>query len=67
MKPKKALKAISIISLIGILFAGYLTFSELALDSCPIGGCSELLGLPVCIYGLVMYIIVFTISIMGQK
>jgi uncharacterized membrane protein len=66
MKSKTSLTIISIISLVGILFSGYLTFSELTAGTCPIGGCSQIAGLPTCMYGLIMYLIVFVISLLGR-
>jgi len=62
-----ALKAILGISIAGLLFSGYLSYSELFSKTCPFGGCSNLLGIPVCIYGFMMYLIVFIISIFGLK
>lgn len=64
---KTALKIISGISLAGILFSGYLSYSELFVQVCPIGGCSNLGGIPVCVYGLIMYLAVFIISLTGLK
>ena len=65
MKKSTALKTILGISIAGILFSGYLSFFEIFRKTCPIGGCSNLLGLPVCVYGLVMYICVFMFAVMG--
>jgi len=67
MKSKTSLTIISIISLIGILFSGYLTFGELTAKTCGLGGCQQILGLPTCLYGLVMYLVVFVISLLGRK
>jgi len=68
MKKKTALTAIFCISIAGILFSGYLSYFELFRKVCPVGGgCSNLLGLPVCVYGLGMYIAVFVISLLGLK
>jgi uncharacterized membrane protein len=68
MKSKTSLTIISIISLMGILFSGYLTISELSAGQCPVsGGCSQIFGLPTCMYGLIMYLIVFVVSILGRK
>jgi uncharacterized membrane protein len=66
MKSLTALNIISGISLAGILFSGYLTFTELTAKTCGLGGCSMILGLPTCAYGLVMYLIVFVISLLGR-
>jgi uncharacterized membrane protein len=66
MKSKTALRIIFGISLIGILFSGYLTFTELTAQTCGLGGCSQILGLPTCAYGLIMYLVVFVISLIGK-
>ena len=68
MNAKTALKIILVISIIGILFSGYLSYSELTAGVCPIGGgCSAVAGIPACVYGLVMYAIVFVLSLLGLK
>ena len=67
MKTKTALKTILWISVAGMLFSGYLSYSELFNSICPPGGCKYLLGMPSCVYGFVMYLIVFVISLMGIK
>lgn len=52
-----------IFSLIGVLFAGYLSYGKLISGTCPISeGCAILFGLPVCIYGLVMFAALFVLS-----
>jgi len=69
---------ISGISLIGILFSGYLTFKEvlasLIVKPCVSETCSaaascsqQILGLPTCAYGLAMYLVVFVISLLGKE
>jgi uncharacterized membrane protein len=67
MNKDTALKVILGISIAGILFSGYLSYGELTAKVCPLGGCSYVLGLPTCVYGLVMYLAVFIISVMGLK
>jgi len=67
MEKKLALKVIFWISVAGILFSGTLTYQELVKQSCILGGCSYMLGMPVCVYGLIMYIAVFVISSLGLK
>jgi len=62
-----ALKIVFGISIAGVLFSGYLSYTELFAKTCPFGGCSNLLGLPVCVYGLVMYLAVFVVSLLGIK
>ncbi len=65
MKKQTALLVILIISIAGLLFSGYLSYSELFNATCPFGGCSNLLGLPTCVYGFVMYLAVFIITLLG--
>jgi len=75
MDPKKSLKLILFISILGILFSGYLTLNEFgafgskgAVSCSATGGsCTTIIGLPVCVYGLAMYILVFVFSIIGLK
>jgi len=62
-----AIKVILIISIAGMLFSGYLSYGELIMKACPVGGCSSLLGLPVCIYGFFMYLLIFIVSLIGIK
>ena len=65
MQKKTSLIVILIISIAGILFSGYLSISELVSGSCPLGGCSGIMGIPTCVYGLIMYLAVLIISIIG--
>jgi len=68
MKSKTALKIILGISILGILFSGYLSYKELFTGVCPLGGsCPSVATLPACVYGLVMYLIVLVISLLGLK
>jgi len=65
MKKLTALRIIFIIAIAGMLFSGYLSYGEVFAKSCPIGGCSSLFGIPVCLYGFTMYTIVFIISLIA--
>ncbi|MFC1790066.1 hypothetical protein ACFLZP_01125 [Patescibacteria group bacterium] len=73
MKKKQALKIILVTSIAGVLFSGFLSYQELFVGSCNLsfvscGTNSEpIAGLPACVYGLVMYLFVFIISILGLK
>jgi uncharacterized membrane protein len=68
MKKQVSLIIILIISIAGILFSGYLSYTELVRKTCALGGgCSSLGGIPVCIYGFIMYLLVFIISTLGLK
>jgi hypothetical protein len=65
MKSKLSLFIIMVISLVGILFSGYLSYGELFKKTCYLGECTSVAGVPACVYGLVMYLIIFIISILG--
>ena len=64
---KSALKVIMWLSVAGMLFSGYLSYTELALRFCAMGSCTAVAGMPACVYGFVMYAVVFVISILGMK
>jgi uncharacterized membrane protein len=64
------LKFILGFSIIGVLFAGFLTVTKLLLGVCPLKEpCPILLGYPVCIYGLIFFttILISTILLMLRK
>lgn len=71
MSVKHVLQAIAIVSLLGMLFSGALTWREFAHPGAPscsaLGTPGTLLGSPPCVYGLVMYTIVFALAIMGLR
>jgi len=68
MKKQLSLQIIVYISILGLLFSGYLSYSELFKGTCPVGGgCSFLIGLPTCVYGFIMYLVIFIISLLGLK
>jgi len=70
MTKQTALKAIYVISVVGVLFSGFLSYRELFLNKCDLSFVScgaSVSGLPACIYGLVMYLIVLIVSILGLK
>lgn len=67
MKSKTALKIILIISVAGVLFSGYLSYSELVTRVCALGSCPSVSGIPACVYGFIMYLVVFVISILGLR
>ena len=69
MTEKKALKIILGISIVGILFSGTLSYKEVVLEGCTVG-CGQsglILGLPACVYGLVMYSVVVVITLLGSR
>ncbi|MFH0970445.1 MAG: hypothetical protein V1776_03220 [Candidatus Diapherotrites archaeon] len=60
-------KIILLLSLAGVLFSGWLTYGKLIEGACPLTeGCSYLLGWPICAYGLLMFGILFIVSLMEQ-
>jgi uncharacterized membrane protein len=68
MKKQTALKTIMIISIAGMAFSGYLSYTELFQQVCAArGGCSTIGGVPTCLYGFMMYTIVLIVSLMGMK
>ena len=72
MKKETALKIIFIISIAGMLFSGYLSYTEIFAGFCGasylgMGNCSNVFQIPACVYGLVMYLLVFVISLIGLK
>ena len=69
MTKDKALKIILIISVVGILFSGTLSYQEVIVKGCTVG-CGQaglILGLPACVYGLIMYSVVFVVALLGYK
>ena len=68
MDKNLALKIILVISICGILFSGYLSYSELTKQTCPIGGgCTTVFSLPTCVYGFFMYLLVFVICLLALR
>ena len=70
MRKQTSLKTILVISIAGLLFSGYLSYGELFAKSCyaaslGLGACRVVSGVPACVYGFVMYLIVFIIAILG--
>ncbi|MEM4259495.1 MAG: hypothetical protein QXS38_01900 [Candidatus Pacearchaeota archaeon] len=69
MRKETALRIIFIISIAGLIFSGYLSYTELFTSSaafCPTGTCSQqIASIPVCVYGFIMYLMIFIISLIG--
>jgi len=63
LKEKILLKAIFIVSLVGLLFSGYLSFVELSgqTASCPFS--RQIVKIPTCVYGFAMYGIIFALAL----
>jgi len=67
-----ALKIVFWISIAGILFSGYLSYTELFAGFCGaaelgMGSCTNVFNIPACVYGFVMYFVVFLITIFGLR
>jgi len=57
-------KIIFIFSLIGFLFSGYMTFSDIVLGYCPMKeGCPLIFGYPACLYGFALFLMLLITSI----
>jgi uncharacterized membrane protein len=68
MKKQTALKTLFWISLAGVLFSGYLSYTEIFQQVCVLGTCSTtVFAVPSCAYGFVMYAAGLIISVMGIK
>lgn len=73
MNVKLAIKIIFVISLVGFIFSGTLSYLELfgGAKSCPApGAAGTILGYPACVYGFFMYLlmlIVSTLALFGNK
>ncbi len=64
-----ALKVILVVGICGMLFSGYLSYQELFSNGCTLGcsslPTSSLFGIPVCVFGLIMYTIIVVVSTLG--
>lgn len=72
MKKQASLITILIISIAGMLFSGYLSYTELFAGFCGasklgMGTCTNVFRIPACVYGFVMYLVVFIITILGLR
>jgi hypothetical protein len=63
-----ALIIILIISVGGMLFSGYLSYNEVVNQTCALGGgCATMFGMPVCVLGFIMYLLIFAFCILGLR
>jgi len=72
MNKDKALKIILGISVAGMLFSGYLSYTELFAGFCGatklgMGSCSNVFQIPACVYGFFIYLVVFIVTVIGLK
>ena len=69
MKKNDALKIVFWISIAGVLFSGYLSYTEVYRQICALGNfgtCTSVFTIPACVYGLAMYTIIAIISYLGM-
>lgn len=71
MRPVVALRAILVLSVVGIVFSGVLTYRELfgaTTIGCPAPGApGTVLGYPACVYGLFMYLAIAVLAFAGLR
>lgn len=71
MTSKRALQIIMVISWVGVVFSGTLTYQEFFDDaalSCPAPGApGTVLGYPACVYGFFMYVLLAGIAWLGLR
>lgn len=64
MEKKNFLGYILIISIVGVLFAGYLTYRTFFSGTCPLReSCPYYFNLPACVYGLIIYSIILLLTL----
>jgi len=60
MDKRKILFTAMYLSIAGVLFAGYMTLNKFLSGTCSFGeACPYLWGYPVCIYGLIIFFVLF--------
>ena len=67
---QNSLLFIMFISVVGVLFSGFLSYREIFVGSCNLGfvSCGDSVGsIPACVYGLVMYAVVLIVSVLGYR
>ncbi len=66
-RQEKIISWVSAVSGAGVLFALYTSVKDLFFTPCPGGSCAYSLGLPSCVYGLLVFIAVFVLSRTGKR
>jgi uncharacterized membrane protein len=64
MAKKNYLNALLVIAVLGMLFSGYLTYMEFNGVSCQ---AISILGLPPCVYGFAMYLVVGILALLALR
>lgn len=72
MQKQTSLWVILWIAVAGLLFSGYLSYGEVFQKICTasalgMGSCTDVGGIPACVFGFFMYLAVFIISLIGLK
>ena len=70
MTMRRALLIILALSVAGIAFSGTLSYRELCLAEtagCAAAPAGSLFGVPVCVYGLLMYLLVGLVAALGLR
>ncbi len=72
MKKRVALRIILCIAIAGMLFSGYLSYTELFAGFCGaaklgMGTCTTVAQIPACVYGFFMYLAVLIVAILGLR
>jgi hypothetical protein len=67
MKQVTALRTILIIGIAGLLFSGYLSAKEIFWEcsSCSLASADGIFGIPVCVIGFFMYLLIVAIATLG--
>ncbi len=68
MKQATALKVILVLGLAGLAFSGYLSYNELAGTcsfGCPVVPVNKVFGLPACVIGFFMYLLIVASAALG--
>jgi len=67
MRKQTALRTVFWIAIAGALFSGYLSYSEIFNKVCALGSCTSVSGVPACVYGFVMYLVLVVVSWLGLR
>jgi uncharacterized membrane protein len=71
MKETRALQTVFVLSLLGTMFSGFLSYQELFGQSglsCPAPGApGTILGYPACVYGFAMFVVILLVSGLGLR
>lgn len=64
---KKSFIFLTLLSLAGVLFSGYLSWSKIFSGTCPLNeGCPLFLGYPACYTGFILFFSLFVLSLLKK-